>query len=158
MKKERILPSKFNKKNIPLGKLYISFIIYFIILLTLLIEFLDNTTRWNSTYYMIKATLDLKEPLIYIERNITNPLFKKIALSKADFLALKELERIFIIFLKPSIKLQAQLYITLPKSLLYIYKIFNKLEALNEEFIRESKKPNLVSYLLIYSIFINTNS
>ena len=54
---------------------------------------------------MIKATLDLKEPLIYIERNITNPLFKKIALSKADFLALKELERIFIIFLKPSIKL-----------------------------------------------------
>lgn len=99
---------------------------------------------------MIKGALELKEPLIYIEKNTTNKLYKEIALTNKDFLALKELKSIFYIFLKPSIILQGQFYITLPKGLLYIYKIFDKLEALDKLYIEEAKKPNLVSYLFIY--------
>jgi hypothetical protein len=104
-KHEGILPSNFNISQIPL----------------------DNNTRWNSTYYMIKKTLELKEPLIYIAKNTENNEFKELIMKNNEWEILIELRNIFEIFVKPTIKLQGQIYTTLNHSLLYIYKIYNKL-------------------------------
>ncbi|KAH6869903.1 hypothetical protein B0T10DRAFT_553575 [Thelonectria olida] len=42
---------------------------------------LDNSTRWNSTYYMLEATLELKLALVYIFNNTNNKEYKEIFLS-----------------------------------------------------------------------------
>ena len=45
---------------------------------------LDNTTRWNSTYNMIKTALKLKEVIIYILNLTTNTEFKNYILTITD--------------------------------------------------------------------------
>jgi len=79
---------------------------------------------------MISTTLELKEPLIYINKITKNSEFKRYFLTDTDFDELYELKLIFEVFFKPTIKLQGQLYTTLNIGLLYIYQIYNKLEAL----------------------------
>jgi hypothetical protein len=111
-KKEGLIPSNYKKTRIPL----------------------DNVTRWNSTYNMISTTLELKEPLIYINKITKNTEFKRYFLTDMEFDELYELKLIFEVFLKPTIKLQGQLYTTLNISLLYIYQIYNKLEALLNDY------------------------
>jgi uncharacterized integral membrane protein len=54
---------------------------------------------------MIKVFLKLKEPLIYINRNTTNVEFNYLFLNDIDWRILIELQRIFEIFVKPSITL-----------------------------------------------------
>ena len=38
---------------------------------------MDNNTRWNSTFYMLKAVLNLKYPLIYVAKNTENIEYKR---------------------------------------------------------------------------------
>jgi len=66
----------------------------------------DNITRWNSTYYMIKVTLELKEVVLYILNLTINNELKKYTLTNTDWEALQELNNIFTIFASPIIKLQ----------------------------------------------------
>ena len=82
-KDEGVLPVNYNVKLIPL----------------------DNVTRWNSTYKMIKTTLELKRPLIYISKNTLNPDFINNILNEFEWEVLTELKTIFEIFVKPSVKL-----------------------------------------------------
>ena len=79
---------------------------------------------------MIKAVLNLKQPLLYINRNTTNAEYLQIFFKEVDWFILTELKKIFEIFIKASIKLQGEVYTTLPKALLYIYQIYNKLTAI----------------------------
>src|SRR6266566_4463937 len=106
---------------------------------------LDNITRWNSIYYMIKIAFELKEVIIYIGNNTTNKEFKRNILNESDWLALSELQNIFEIFVKPSTKLQGQLYIILNMNLLYIYQIYNKLENLIIIY-KDKLQTNIISY------------
>ena len=39
---------------------------------------IDNATRWNSTYYMLDISINLKEALFYCYNNIINKEFKKV--------------------------------------------------------------------------------
>jgi hypothetical protein len=110
---------------------------------------IDNITRWNSTYYMIKTALELKEPLIYISKNTTNIEYKRNILTDNEWLILIELRNIFEIFVKPSTKLQGSLYITLNMSLLYIYQIYNKLNNLKLIYKEKVKKSNSYNYLIL---------
>ena len=79
---------------------------------------------------MIKIALDLQKAIIYTANNTTNKDFKQNMLTETDWLQLKELKTIFEVFLKPTIKLQGQIYTTLNFSLLYIYQIYKKLNNL----------------------------
>ena len=79
---------------------------------------------------MISTTLELKEPLIYINKITKNTDFKRYFLSDNEFKELIELKKIFEVFIKPTTKLQGELYITLNITLLYIYQIYNKLDNL----------------------------
>lgn len=79
---------------------------------------------------MIKIALDLQKAIIYTANNTTNKDFKQNILTETEWLQLKELKTIFEVFLKPTIKLQGQIYTTLNFSLLYIYQIYKKLDNL----------------------------
>jgi hypothetical protein len=73
---------------------------------------------------MILSTIELKELLIYISKNTTSKEYKRYILSSNEFDKLEELKSIFEVFLKPTIKLQSQSYITLNIRLyIYIYII-----------------------------------
>ena len=61
----------------------------YIIYLILIISNLDTTTRWNSTYYMIKTAIELKQPLTYVFRNTANKEYKRIFLFPAEWKTLK---------------------------------------------------------------------
>ena len=77
---------------------------------------------------MIKTFLDLKLAIIYTSGLITNKEFKNNTLIETEWNILEELKAIFEIFVKPTIKLQGEIYTTLNKSFLLIYQIFTKLE------------------------------
>jgi len=79
---------------------------------------------------MIITTLELREPLTYISKFTKNTEFKRHFLTDNEFNELNELKSIFEIFVKPTDKLQGQLYTTLNITLLYVYQIYNKLEKL----------------------------
>jgi hypothetical protein len=94
---------------------------------------------------MINTALLLKDPIDYIFKNSTNKEVKKVAFSNNDWIALRQLENIFLPFLKASIQLQGQFYTTIPYSLLYIYQLYNKLEELPDSFQEKSNSSSLVS-------------
>ena len=83
---------------------------------------------------MLNAAIELKEPLNYIYRNTKNPEFKNIFLSSAEWTTLQQFERIFVILVKPIIRLQSEYYINVNKALLFVYSIYNKFENLIIEF------------------------
>jgi len=127
-KNEGIIPLNYNITRIPL----------------------DNLTRWNSTYYMIKVALDLQKAIIYTANNTTNKDFKQNMLTETDWVQLKELKSIFEVFIKPTIKLQGQIYTTLNFSLLYIYQIYKKLNNLINIY-KQNKTANSSFILAIQS-------
>ena len=75
---------------------------------------------------MIKNTLELKEPLIYINKITKNTEYKRYFLTDNEFEELNELKIIFEVFLKPTTILQGQLYTTLNITFFYIYRIRQK--------------------------------
>lgn len=97
---------------------------------------------------MLSSVLELKDPLFYIMRNTSNTEFKSIFFSNSDWVEIGQLKRIFEVFVKPSIKLQGQVYITISEGLLYIYQIYNKLEGLNSDFLNSQNSE--VSYLFFF--------
>jgi hypothetical protein len=103
---------------------------------------------------MLKAAQDLKEPLTYISNNTTNNEYKKVALRSIDWLVINTLVEILEVFVKPSIKLQGQVYITLPNALLYIFNIYNKLYKLIQKLkLFQQKDKQNVSCLTLYLTF-----
>jgi len=70
---------------------------------------------------MIEATLELRKPLIYIGKNTSNVEFKELMLKDNEWAILIELKGLFEVFIKPSTRLQGQLYSTIPNSLFIIY-------------------------------------
>ena len=83
---------------------------------------------------MLISTLELKEALIYIYKLTSNKEYKRVFLTSDQWHYIEDLIKVFQVFLKPSIKLQGQAYITLPKGLLYIYQIYKKLKDLKDDF------------------------
>jgi len=71
-------------------------------------------------------------------------------LTETDWVQLKELKSIFEVFIKPTIKLQGQIYTTLNFSLLYIYQIYKKLNNLINIY-KQNKTANSSFILAIQS-------
>jgi hypothetical protein len=130
-KKEGIIPSNYNTTRIPL----------------------DNATRWNSTYKMIKTAIDLKQPLIYIAKVTTNKDYKRYILTETEWTELNELKNIFEIFIKPSVKLQAEIYTTLNLGLLYIYQTYQKLYTLYYNY-KEKQRQQINNQTVNYNSLI----
>jgi len=104
---------------------------------------------------MIKAALEVREPLTYVYKNTDNKEYDKIFLSSAEWITLEHLERVFKVLVRPTIQLQSEYYTNINKALLFVYSIFNKLEALAEEFEALSvEEPDLVSLLLLFFIIL----
>ena len=63
--------------------------------------------------------------------------------------------KIFIVFVKPVLRLQSEYYTNINKALLFVYSIYNKLEALIEEFNTEAiDEPDIVSKLLLLLLLL----
>jgi len=81
-----------------------------------------------------------------------NDEFKEFIMKNNEWEILIELCNIFEIFIKPTLKLQGHIYTTLNHSLLYIYKIYNKLNNfinLYKDKYRSSKTNYLNSLILV---------
>jgi hypothetical protein len=95
---------------------------------------------------MLHRFIQFKNPLIYINKNTTNQEYTSLFFNKEEWYIINELLEIFQVFVKPSIKLQGQVYITINKAILYIYQIYSKLELILEEYISKiQENENLVS-------------
>lgn len=95
---------------------------------------------------MVKILLELKEPLNYVRRNTNHHEFKSIYFDSLDWFILTELKKIFEIFVMPSIKLQGQVYTTMPKALLYVFKIYKDLDLkINYFELQRENNEELVS-------------
>ena len=104
---------------------------------------------------MISTALELQEPLRYIYRNTTNEEFGRIFPSLSEWHTLQQLEKIFLVLVKPVIRLQSEYYTNINKALLFVYSIYNKLEALIEEFNLEAvEEPDIVSNCYYYFIIL----
>ena len=102
---------------------------------------------------MIKSALELQEPLNYIYRNTNNTEFEKIFPSPAEWITLHQLERIFLVLLKPTIRLQSEYYINSNKALLFVYSIYGEFENLIIEFQEQAiQEPELVSKNIYLSL------
>jgi len=110
---------------------------------------IDNATRWNSTYFMIEATLQLRSALTYVFRNTVNREFKRLFFKDSDWLALNKLSKLFKVFLKPSKELQGQTYVTNSFTLLYIYQIYSKLTELARVHSLRSKDVSYIKLLTL---------
>ena len=63
----------------------------------------------------------------------------------------------FKVLVQPIIQLQSEYYTNINKGLLFIYSIFNKLEALDEKFkALFVEEPDLVSLVLLFFIILYT--
>jgi hypothetical protein len=73
---------------------------------------LDMPIRWNSTYNIIKAACNLQIPITAVcavqDYDISVRAFM---LTQADWLILNNIQRLFAIFVRPSQKLQGQVYL-----------------------------------------------
>ena len=100
---------------------------------------------------MIKTAIELKEPLTYVFRNTANKEYKRIFLSLAEWNTLQQLEKIFLVLVKPIIRLQSEYYVNINKALLFVYQIYNRLEDLSREFEPDAaEEPDLVRYLIYF--------
>jgi len=104
---------------------------------------------------MIKTALEVKEPLTYIFKNTESKEYKRIFLTPAEWITLQQLEKVFSVLIQPTVWLQSEYYTNTNKALLFVYSIFNKLEAFITEFeAKVIEEPELVS--LFHVIIINT--
>jgi len=104
---------------------------------------------------MIKTALKVKEPLTYIFKNTESKEYKRIFLTPAEWITLQQLEKVFSVLVQPTVRLQSEYYTNINKALLFVYSIFNKLEAFIMEFEAKAiEEPELVS--LFHVIIINT--
>ena len=103
---------------------YSSLLFFFIIILYNYCYFTnyytDTPTRWNITYIIIKAALEVREPLTYVYKNTENKEYDKIFPSSAEWITLKHLERVFKVLVQPIIQLQSKYYTNIHKGLLFI--------------------------------------
>lgn len=60
---------------------------------------------------MLTVLLKLKDPLIYINNNITNKEYKDLFFKSIDWFILSQIKKTFKVFYSPSIKLQGKIYI-----------------------------------------------
>ena len=104
---------------------------------------------------MLTTAYDLKEPLLYIEKNTSHIEYKSIAFNSSDWFIIKNLIKIFEIFVKPSVKLQGQVYITLSTALIYIFKIYRELFTLKELFERLATQNDQLVSKFLYFILLN---
>jgi hypothetical protein len=96
---------------------------------------------------MLKTFLDFKYPLLYVSKMTSSEEFNNHYLNSNDWFLINKLKAILEVFLKPSIKLQGEIYVTLPKGLLYIYQIYNKLNTLKDTFEIQYKRDIKLVYI-----------
>ena len=108
---------------------------------------------------MLNVFYNLKELLKHIARFTKNTKFKQIYLNFINQYTVKQLTKLFKIFVKLLVKLQGEVYTTLLKALLYIYKIYNDLkDYICYSCEKIERDLSLVSYIFyLLNIFIITN-
>ena len=85
----------------------------------------------NLTYEMVSAVIKLQTPITAICATQQMDLsMRDITLTPEDWITLHTLQNFFYIFVKPSQKLQASLYLTLNFAIPQYPKMIKKLEAL----------------------------
>ena len=100
---------------------------------------------------MLYVFLAFKDPLIFVNNNIViNTEFKEIFIQDEEWAIIEELLRIFRVFYKPTVRLQGEAYITLSSTLLDIYSIFKKLNALKSEYNRRQRSSVRLNYTLLF--------
>ena len=103
---------------------------------------------------MIDTALHLKETLIYTGNNSIQNAFKENMIWEFEWTVLIDLKHIFEVFVKPTIKLQAETYTTLNKGLLYIYSIYNKLEKLIAKYEKSIKDNEFFVKFYFFTLFL----
>jgi hypothetical protein len=109
---------------------------YSYIIIYILINLIDNATRWSSTYNMLNNFLNLREPIEIVIATSKAKVFKdkeNIRLKEEDYLVLKTYKDIFKVFIKATKKLQGKDYPTLYYSLPLINQIFQQLNSIKEQ-------------------------
>lgn len=95
---------------------------------------LDMPVRWNSTHKMLESAIKLQVPITAICASQQWDIsMRDIALNANDWSTIKELELFFVIFLRPSQKLQASTYPTLNYAIPQYLKMINKLNHMLKE-------------------------
>lgn len=104
---------------------------------------------------MLYGFLTFKDPLIFVNNNIIiNTEFKEIFIQDDEWAIIEELLRIFQVFYKPTVRLQGEAYITLSNTLLDIYSIFKKLNALKSEYNRRQRSSVSLIFLPYFLTFL----
>ncbi|KAH7310351.1 hypothetical protein BKA65DRAFT_485028 [Rhexocercosporidium sp. MPI-PUGE-AT-0058] len=98
---------------------------------------LDQKTRWSSTANMLKDFLHVWQAIKIVISLSTTKSFEKnkeiLILKDSEIAYLEKCLKIFNIFIKPTIKLQAEKYSTIYYLLPEVYKLYTRLEGLKEE-------------------------
>jgi hypothetical protein len=95
---------------------------------------LDMPVRWNSTYHMLEGALKLKIPITAVcTTQQLDSSMKDIALTVEDWATIKALELLFLIFLKPSRRLQSDSYPTLNFAIPLYLKMINKVKNMQQD-------------------------
>jgi hypothetical protein len=89
---------------------------------------LDMPVRWNSTYRMVDSALELQIPITaHCASQTLDMSMRDIQLTSPDWLQLAELRELFLIFVRPSTKMQGSQYPTLnyviPQYILMLQKL-----------------------------------
>jgi hypothetical protein len=91
--------------------------------------------RWNSTYNMIKSACNLQIPITAVcaVQDYDNSV-RALILTQADWAILDNIQKLFVIFVQPSQKLQGKVYPTMNYALPQYLRLLNKLELLRTHF------------------------
>jgi hypothetical protein len=100
---------------------------------------LDMPVRWNSTHHMLEGALKLKTPITAVcTTQQLDISMKDIALTAEDWATIKALELLFLIFLKPSRRLQSDSYPTLNFAIPLYLKMRNKVRMMQQDLGEQS--------------------
>ena len=95
---------------------------------------LDMPVRWNSTHHMLEGALKLRVPITAVcTTQQLDMSMKDIALTAEDWVTIKSLELLFLIFLKPSRRLQSDSYPTLNFAIPLYLKMINKVKNMQQD-------------------------
>jgi hypothetical protein len=95
---------------------------------------LDMPVRWNSTYHMLHTALNLRIPITAVcTTQQLDISMQDIALTIEDWAIIKDLEQLFLIFLKPSRRLQSESYPTLNFAIPLYLKMINKVKKMQHD-------------------------